>query len=68
MVTFTYDPNRDANDDKPWSEMAIEDLTHELRHGGTVESAAELLCRKATVEEVRKKAVELGLVRPGAVH
>jgi len=29
--------------------MAIEDLINELRHGGTVEIAAALLCRQGTV-------------------
>ena len=28
----------------------------------TIESAAELLCRQGTVDEVRRKAEELGLI------
>ena len=51
-----------GDDDRPWSDMDIEDLVHELRHGGTVESAARLLCRWGTRDDVRKKAEDLDLI------
>jgi hypothetical protein len=49
----------DENSDEPWSEMDIADLTHSLAYGNTIADAASLLCRD--VDEVRKKAKELGL-------
>jgi hypothetical protein len=49
----------DANSDEPWSELDIADLTHSLAYGNTIADAASLLCRD--VDEVRKKAKELGL-------
>ena len=49
----------DANSDEPWSELDIADLTHSLAYGNTIADAASLLCRE--VDEVRKKAKELGL-------
>ena len=58
---FYYDADRDTNDGKKWSEMDLEDLAHHLRHGGTIETAAELLGRQGTVEEVRRRAQDLGL-------
>jgi hypothetical protein len=61
-VEFYYDPNHDTNDGKPWSDMDIEGLVHELRHG-MIEDAAHLLCRAGTIEDVRKKAEELGLLQ-----
>ena len=42
---FYFEPEHDTNDGKPWSDMDIEDLVHELRNGGTVETAARFLCR-----------------------
>jgi hypothetical protein len=51
----------DANDGKPWTETDIEDLTAALRSGDTIEDAAEFLCRSGTIEDVRRKAEELGL-------
>lgn len=57
----------DRNDGKPWSLTDVRDLRDILRAGGrnySVEQAAEFLCRSGTVEEVRKKAEELGLVTP----
>ena len=41
--------------------MDIEDLTAALRSGSTIEDAAKHLCRSGTVDEVRRKADELGL-------
>lgn len=41
--------------------MDIRDLTAALRCGDTIEEAAEHLCRSGTIDEVRRKAEELGL-------
>ena len=49
----------DANSDEPWSELDIGDLTHSLAYGNTIADVASLVCRD--VDEVRKKAKELGL-------
>jgi hypothetical protein len=54
----------DANSGEPWSEMNISDLTSEIAHGRTMAETASFLCRDE--DEVRQKAMELGLVeRPG---
>ena len=53
---------QDRNDGKQWSEADIEDLALALKDGGTVEGAAYFLCRGDTIEEVRHKAKELGLI------
>ena len=54
-------PIQDANDGKPWSEMDLFDLRDGLAYGWSIEEAAGFLCRAGTVEEVRRKAEELGL-------
>lgn len=41
--------------------MDVEDLTVALKSGDTIEDAAHHLCRSGTVDEVRRKAEELGL-------
>jgi hypothetical protein len=51
----------DAHDGDFWTEMAVRDLMAELRSGSSIEEAAQHLCRSATVDEVRRKAEELGL-------
>jgi hypothetical protein len=51
----------DANDGKHWSEMDVRDLMASLRCDDTIEEAAQHLCRSGTVDEVRRKAEELGL-------
>ena len=51
----------DANDGKHWSERDVRDLMASLRCGDTIEEAAQHLCRTGTVDEVRRKAEELGL-------
>jgi hypothetical protein len=51
----------DTNDGKYWSEMDVRNLMASLRCGDTIEEAAERLCRSGTVDEVRRKAEELGL-------
>jgi hypothetical protein len=52
----------DIYDGEPWTEMDIEDLTAAMRSGSTIEDAAKHLCRSGTVDEVRRKAEELGLL------
>ena len=54
----------DANDHTKWTDTDIDDLKAHLECGGTIEGAAEHLCRSGTVEDVRKKAEELGLIEP----
>jgi len=51
----------DIYDGEPWTEMAVRDLTAALNTGSTIEEAAEHLCRSGTVDDVRRKADELGL-------
>jgi hypothetical protein len=41
-------------------EMDAQDLTAALRRGSTIENAAKHLCRSGSVEDVRRKAGELG--------
>jgi hypothetical protein len=38
-------------------------LRWELEHGSTIEDAAHLHCRAGTIDEVRAKARELGLLK-----
>ena len=52
---------KDLHDGDPWSEMAIRDLRDALGQGDSIETAAEFLCRSGTVDDVRRKANELGL-------
>jgi len=47
----------DVNDGKPGSE----DLKNSLAQGESIEEVAGFLCRSGTVDEVRRKAEELGL-------
>jgi hypothetical protein len=51
----------DAHDGDFWTEMAVRDLMSELRSGSSIEEAAQHLCRSGTVDDVRRKAEELGL-------
>jgi hypothetical protein len=44
-----------------WSEKDLRNLMASLRCGDTIEEAAQHLCRSGTVDEVRRKAEELGL-------
>jgi hypothetical protein len=60
-VEFYYELDHDTNDSKPWSDMDIEDLVHDLQHGGTIETAAWFLCRWGSKDDVRRKAIELDL-------
>jgi len=51
----------DPNHDKGWSFADVDELRLHYETGGTVTSAATLLYR--TFEEVRQKAIELGLIK-----
>jgi len=55
-------PMKDTYDGSPWTEMDVEDLTAALKSGSTIEDAAQHLCRSGTVDDVRRKAEELGLI------
>jgi hypothetical protein len=52
----------DIYDDTPSTEMDVEDLVAALRSGRTTENAAQHLCRSGTVNDVRRKAEDLGLL------
>jgi hypothetical protein len=56
------DPAHDARDGADWSEPEIAELAIVLKSGGTIDDAAELLCRQGTKDDVRSKAQELGLL------
>ena len=58
----TLVPEQDANDGKQWSAADLEDLALALKDGGTVEGAAYFLSRAGPIEEVHRKAKELGLI------
>jgi hypothetical protein len=58
---FYYDPERDTNDGKEWSEADIADLKASLAHGTSIEETAGFLCRSGTIGDVIQKATELGL-------
>jgi hypothetical protein len=55
-------PIQDLNDGKPWSEIDLFDLRNSLAYGRPIEEVAGFLCRAGTVEEVKRKAEELGLL------
>jgi hypothetical protein len=50
----------DIYDGTAWTEMDIDDLKAEIAAGRSIEEAAEFLCRADSVEDVRRKAEELG--------
>jgi hypothetical protein len=54
----------DIYDDAEWTAMDIEDLRAAIEHGRSIQEAAEFLCRAGTVDEVARKAKELGLKPP----
>ena len=60
--TLSPDQEQNWNGGKEWSAADIEDLSLALKDGGTVEGAAFFLCRDGSIEEVRQKAQELGLI------
>jgi hypothetical protein len=52
----------DIYDGADWTEMDIEDLKSEIEHGRSIEEAAQFLCRADSVDDVARKARELGLL------
>jgi hypothetical protein len=51
----------DLYDGAPWAEEDERDLKDAVDGGDTLEEAATLLCRSGTLDDVAKKAQELGL-------
>ena len=51
----------DIYDGADWTAMAIDDLRAAIEHGRSIEETAEFLCRSASLDEVARKANELGL-------
>jgi hypothetical protein len=51
----------DIYDEAEWTDMDIEDLKAEIEHGRSIEEAAQFLCRADSVDDVVRKAKELGL-------
>jgi hypothetical protein len=51
----------DIYDGTPWSADDITDLRAAVEHGSTLEEVAGHLCRSGTVDDVARKANELGL-------
>ena len=43
-----------------WTDMDIDDQRASIEHG--LEEAAEFLCRSGSVDDVKRKAKELGLI------
>ena len=60
--TLVPEQEADRNDGKEWSAMDVEDLALALKDGGSIEGAAYFLCRAGTIEDVRQKAKEIGLI------
>jgi len=52
----------DLNDGKEWSQMDVFDLANSIAHGYSLIETAEFLCRSGTVDDVRRKAEEMGLI------
>jgi len=51
----------DYDDGEPWTEVDVRDLKLSLQDDNTIEEAAIFLRRSGTVDDVRRKAEELGL-------
>lgn len=58
-AALVYSPDRDIYDGAPWTKLDLDDLRAHLEHGGTIETAAELLCRQGSLDDVCRKAEEL---------
>jgi hypothetical protein len=52
----------DIYDGAECTEIDIDDLKAEIAAGRSIEEAAQFLCRADSVEDVRQKCRELGLV------
>jgi hypothetical protein len=61
MVNQAVATKFDIYDGDPWTGMDVRDLAAALQSGSTIEDAAQHLCRSGTIDEVRRKADELGL-------
>jgi hypothetical protein len=61
--TLVPEQCQDIKDGQAWSATDIEDLALALKDGGTIEGAAYFLCRAGTIDDVRQKAKELGLIK-----
>jgi hypothetical protein len=51
----------DIYDGRAWSDQDIADLRAAVDSGDAPQEAAGFLCRSGTVEDVKRKAAELGL-------
>ncbi|MGY3610993.1 MULTISPECIES: hypothetical protein [unclassified Bradyrhizobium] len=51
----------DIYDGAEWTVAAVDDLRASLEHGSTIEEAAGFLFRSGSVDDVARKAAELGL-------
>jgi hypothetical protein len=61
-VQWHCDPAHDARDGAEWTDGEVEELAFILQEGGTIDEAAELLCRQGTKDDVRRKAEEMRLI------
>jgi hypothetical protein len=61
MVNEAVATKFDIYDGDPSTGMDVRDLAAALASGSTIEDAAQHLCRSGTIDEVRRKAEELGL-------
>jgi hypothetical protein len=61
MVNQALATKSDIYDGDPWTGMDVRDLAAALQSGSTIEDAAKRLCRSGTIDEVRRKAEQLGL-------
>jgi len=52
---------KDANDGKAWTETEVRQLMACLKWGDTIEDIAKHLSRSGTINDVRRKAEQLGL-------
>ena len=60
--TLVPEQCQDIKDGQEWSAEDVEDLALALKDGGSIEGAAYFLCRAGSVDDVRQKARELGLI------
>jgi hypothetical protein len=51
----------DRHDGDPWSEMDLDDMRAYLGRGKSIEWIARFLSRSGTIDDVKRKADELGL-------
>jgi hypothetical protein len=51
----------DIYDGAPWTEEDVAEIQNAVARGSTIEDIAELICRSGSIEDVERKAKELGL-------